>query len=226
MKLFGFKKENRRLFLTIFGIKMNFVLPFGGNNKIIIVDKKGKEHRVPFIFGIKTHFHGSNAILKVYSPMPRFIKCDFTFDDNSVIEIGSSDDYIREMEVMTEAKGSELIIGKNFGLKDGYFLFHKKENNKIEIGNDTKARYLTVRTCDGHKIRDLNTNEIINPDGDIKIGNNVWLTGFNTILKNVIIPDYTIVANHAVVTKAFTEPYTVIGGLPAKVVKRNVKWEF
>ena len=41
MSLFEFKKENRRLFLKIFGIKMNFVLPIGGNNKIILVKKDG-----------------------------------------------------------------------------------------------------------------------------------------------------------------------------------------
>lgn len=226
MELFEFRKENRRLFLKVFGIKLNFVLPFGGNNKIILVKQNGTEKRILGVKGVKVKFHGSNAIFKVYEPIPHFIKCKFTFADNSLISIKSSTDDIRKLEVMTEAKGSKLIIGENFGINSGYFLFYKKENNKIEIGDDCMfSKNITIRTCDGHNIRSIETGEIINEDKDIKIGNHVWLGQDVSILKGVEIPDNTIIAFKSVVTKRFSEENTILAGIPAKIVKTNVNWE-
>lgn len=226
MKLFDFRKENRRLFLKLFGIKLNFVFPFGGNNKIILVKQNGTEKRIFRVKGVKVKFHGSNAIFKVYEPIPHFINCKFTFADESLISIKSSNDDIRKLEVMTEAKGSQLIIGENFGINSGYFLFYKKENNKIEIGDDCMfSKNITIRTCDGHNIKSLETGKIINEDEDIKIGNHVWLGQDVSVLKGVEIPDNTIVGFKSVVTKKFTDKNTVIAGIPAKVVKTNVNWE-
>ena len=38
-------------------------------------------------------------------------------------------------------------------------------------------------------------------------------------MKNAQIPDETVVGIHAVVTKKFTEKYTALAGVPAKVIK-------
>lgn len=226
MSLFESKKENRRFFIKIFGIKMNFVLPFGGNNKIILVKKDGTEKQINSVNGVKIKFHGSNAVFKLYEPIPHFVKCKFTFADNSLISIKSSFDIIKNLEVMSEAKGSQLIIGKDFGINSGYILFHKKENNKIEIGDDCMcAKGITIRTCDGHKIKSLETGEIINEDKDIKIGNHVWLGQEVTVLKGSEVPNNTTVAFRAIVTKKFTDENTILAGAPAKVVKNNVNWE-
>lgn len=205
---------------------MNFVLPFGGNNKIILVKKDGTEKRIHSVKGVKIKFHGSNAIFKIYEPIPHFVKCKFTFADNSLISIKQTFDVIKNLEVMTEAKGSQLIIGENFGINSGYILFHKKENNKIEIGDDCMfAKEITIRTCDGHKIKSLETGEIINEDKDIKIGNHVWLGQGVTVLKGSEIPNNTTVAFKSIVTKKFSEENTILAGSPAKVVKTNVNWE-
>ena len=97
MSLFESKKENRRFFIKIFGIKMNFVLPFGGNNKIILVKKDGTEKQINSVKGVKIKFHGSNAVFKLYEPIPHFVKCKFTFADNSLISIKSSFDIIKKI---------------------------------------------------------------------------------------------------------------------------------
>lgn len=205
---------------------MNFVLPFGGNNKIILVKKDGTEKRIYAVKGVKVKFHGSNATFKVYEPIPHFKKCNFTFADNSLISIKPTTDDIKNLTVMTEAKDSQLIIGEEFGINSGYFLFHKKENNKIEIGDDCMfSKNITIRTCDGHKIKSLETNEVINDDKDVKIGNHVWLGQDATVLKGSEIPNNTIVAYKSIITKKFTEENTILAGSPAKVVKTNVNWE-
>lgn len=60
----------------------------------------------------------------------------------------------------------------------------------------------------------------ISNKGDIKIGNDVWIGLNASILYGVTIGDGAIVAANAVVTRD-VEPYSVVGGVPAIVVKRR-----
>ena len=53
----------------------------------------------------------------------------------------------------------------------------------------------------------------------ITIGNDVWIGGNSTILPGVTIGDGAVVAAGAVVTKD-VEPNTIVGGVPAKVIKK------
>lgn len=60
----------------------------------------------------------------------------------------------------------------------------------------------------------------------IKIGNNVWVGANVNIYKGTIIPNGTVIAANSVVRGVFTEENTLIAGSPAKVIKRDVKWEW
>ena len=54
--------------------------------------------------------------------------------------------------------------------------------------------------------------------GDIIIGNDVWIGAKSTIMSGVKIGDGVIIAAGALVTKD-VEPYSVVGGNPAKHIK-------
>lgn len=56
--------------------------------------------------------------------------------------------------------------------------------------------------------------------GDIIIGNDVWIANNVTILSGVTIGDGATIANGAVVVKD-VEPYTLVGGVPAKPIKQR-----
>ena len=56
---------------------------------------------------------------------------------------------------------------------------------------------------------------------EVIIGNDVWIGTRVIILPGVKIGDHSIIASGAVVTKSFDE-YSVIGGVPAKLLKRRV----
>jgi virginiamycin A acetyltransferase len=56
--------------------------------------------------------------------------------------------------------------------------------------------------------------------GDIVIGNDVWIGYEAVVLSGVHIGDGAIIGSRAVVTKDVA-PYTVVGGIPAKEVKRR-----
>lgn len=55
-------------------------------------------------------------------------------------------------------------------------------------------------------------------DGDVIIEDGVWCGAGVTILKGVTIGRDSVVAAGAVVTKSFP-PYSIIGGVPAKLIK-------
>ena len=55
----------------------------------------------------------------------------------------------------------------------------------------------------------------------VRIGNNVWLGSYATILKGVTIADNSVIAAHSVVTKN-VEGNTVYAGFPARPVVRDI----
>jgi len=56
--------------------------------------------------------------------------------------------------------------------------------------------------------------------GDIVIGNDVWIGFEAVIMQGVRIGDGAVIASRAVVTKD-VPPYTIVGGVPAKALKRR-----
>lgn len=67
-----------------------------------------------------------------------------------------------------------------------------------------------------HKFGNLDEHD----DGaDVVIGEKCWIGMNVVILPGVVLGDNTIVAAGSVVTKSFTDGYSVIGGVPAKKLK-------
>ena len=91
----------------------------------------------------------------------------------------------------------------------------------IKIGNGVMiSRNVAIRDSDSHQL--LNDNH--NPTQPIVIGNHVWIGMNVTILKGVTIGDGAVIAAGAVVNRD-VPPHTLVGGVPAKVLKENVEWK-
>jgi virginiamycin A acetyltransferase len=54
--------------------------------------------------------------------------------------------------------------------------------------------------------------------GNVIIGNDVWIGSNVTIMSGVTIGDGAVIANNSHVVKN-VEPYTLVGGNPAKLIK-------
>lgn len=59
---------------------------------------------------------------------------------------------------------------------------------------------------------------------DITIGDRVWIGSHAQIYKGVRIADGCIVAGGSVVTSSITEPGCLVGGVPARIIRRDVTW--
>ena len=90
----------------------------------------------------------------------------------------------------------------------------------VEIGSDfTCGRDVIIRSYDGHTIN----QEGYKISEPIKIGKHVWIGQGAMVLKGVTIGDGAIIAAGALVTKD-VPAYCIAGGVPAKVIRENVKW--
>lgn len=85
-----------------------------------------------------------------------------------------------------------------------------------------------VAIGDGVLIRDTDDHDLCydgyRKSAPVVIGDHVWIGQRATILKGVTIGDGAVIAAGAVVTKD-VPANTVVGGVPARVLKSNVKWK-
>lgn len=61
-------------------------------------------------------------------------------------------------------------------------------------------------------------------NGNIVIGNDVWIGMSAKIMSGVVIGDGAVIASNSVVTKN-VEPYSIVGGNPAKLIKKRFDLE-
>jgi acetyltransferase-like isoleucine patch superfamily enzyme len=61
-------------------------------------------------------------------------------------------------------------------------------------------------------------------NGDIQIGNDFWIGMSVKIMSGVKIGDGAVIGAHSLVTKN-VEPYTIVGGNPAKIIRKRFSCE-
>lgn len=109
--------------------------------------------------------------------------------------------------------GKNITIGKDVFINSGC---HFQDQGGIEIGDGALIGHNVVLATINH---DLNPKENRkNHYAPIKIGAHVWIGSNATILQGVTIGDWAVVAAGAVVTQD-VPAMTVVGGVPAKVLK-------
>ena len=84
---------------------------------------------------------------------------------------------------------------------------------------------IDVRTGDSHSIISSETGERLNYEKDIIIGDHVWVAAHSYLLKGAIIGDNSVVATGSIVAGEFPDSNIIIGGSPAKIIKRGVTWD-
>lgn len=107
-----------------------------------------------------------------------------------------------------------LIIGKFCSIACGArFLFNSANHTLHSLANYTFPLFFEEWGLDKKDVTSAWDNK-----GDIVIGNDVWIGYEAVVMAGVHIGDGAIVAARAVVTKD-VEPYTIVGGVPAKAIR-------
>ena len=111
----------------------------------------------------------------------------------------------------------KLFIGDNVTINRNVFITAR---DNIYIGNDVLIGQNSIINSGSHEFSNLDIS--INAQGHsadkIIIGNDVWIGANCSVLKGVKIGDGAVVGAGSVVTKDI-EPYTIVGGIPAKKIK-------
>ncbi len=112
--------------------------------------------------------------------------------------------------------GDRLKIGKFCSIACGAkFLFTSANHAMRSLSTYPFPIFFEEWGLDARDIRSAWDNK-----GDIVIGNDVWIGYEAVILSGVTIGDGAIIGSRAVVTKD-VPPYTIVGGVPAKSIRRR-----
>ena len=112
--------------------------------------------------------------------------------------------------------GDKLKIGKFCSIACGAkFLFTSANHAMRPLSTYTFPIFFEEWGLDVSEIRSAWDNK-----GDIVVGNDVWIGYEAVILSGVTIGDGAIVGTRAVVTRD-VPPYTIVGGVPAKSIRKR-----
>lgn len=112
--------------------------------------------------------------------------------------------------------GDKLIIGKFCSIACGAkFLFTSANHKMSSLSTYPFPIFYEEWGLDAKDIRNAWDNK-----GDIIIGNDVWIGYEAVIMSGVTIGDGAIIGTRAVVTKD-VPPYTIVGGVPAKPIRKR-----
>lgn len=109
-----------------------------------------------------------------------------------------------------------LIIGKFCSIACGVkFLFNCANHTLKSLSTYTFSLFY-----EDWELEKSNVASACDNKGDIVIGNDVWIGFEAVILAGVKIGDGAIIGTRAVVTKD-VPPYSIVGGIPAKVIRKR-----
>ena len=112
--------------------------------------------------------------------------------------------------------GDRLEIGKFCSIACGAkFLFTSANHSMVSLSTYPFPIFFEEWGLD---VRDITS--AWDHKGDILIGNDVWIGFEAVILSGVTIGDGAIIGTRAVVTKDIP-PYTIVGGIPAKPIRKR-----
>lgn len=239
MILLGYKKDVDYCFGargTIVGVDGSYVDIYGneivGSNRKIKFSFSGKNNKI--IIGQNINVEGD-----------LHIRC---LGNGHLIKIGNENKFIGNSVVTMHNHESKIIIGhKCIFRKNDISCFEKScieiESN-CDFGVDTKlvsspnSKVMIKQDCmfswgiqvisgDGHAIFDLHTNERINSGYEehiskIEFGEHVWVGARATILGGAI-GDGCVIGAQSLVKAKFPNN-TIIAGIPARVVKKDIAW--
>ena len=145
----------------------------------------------------------------------------------------------RLIRIIMFKKGVYCKYGKGCVFKEGFFADEETvvgnynffgrftTITKANIGSYCSiAPFVTIGPGE-HDLGSVSTSERLNAykthkqsltDGDVFIGNDVWIGTNVVVLRNVRIGDGAVLAAGSIVTKD-VPPYAIVGGVPAKIIR-------
>ncbi|KAF0130481.1 MAG: transferase hexapeptide repeat containing protein [Bacteroidetes bacterium] len=150
------------------------------------------------------------CFLKNIIKNPNILVGDFTYYD----DFENVENFEKNVKYLFDFTGDKLIIGK-FCMIASNVQFIMNGGNHL-----TNALTSYPFAIFGNGWENAMNGKSYPNKGDINVGNDVWV-GYNaTIMAGVTIGDGAIIATNSTITKD-VEPYTIVGGNPANLIKKR-----
>lgn len=117
---------------------------------------------------------------------------------------------------------SEISLGENVVIRPGCMFFADKQGGYIEIGDNVLFGSGVHIYTNDHAFADKTkpiSEQGYTPSAPVIIKMGAWCGANSVILKGVTIGENSVVAAGAVVTRD-VPPYSVVAGVPAKIIKQ------
>ena len=179
------------------------------------------------IKGLDISIQGDNNHITIGHPNKSFKDCKFIIRaNNATYDIGDVNFMHKATIVSAWGNNQQFYFGDNSDCNE-LSVFLMEENTSVVIGKDTiMSTGITIRPTDIHTIIDIESEEVINKTKHpVIIGEHCWISQGVTFLKGARIPNNTIVGAQSLVTKEFTTEDTIIAGVPAKQIRKGVRWD-
>ena len=154
---------------------------------------------------------------------PEYISVGKDVIINKYVAITAIDKYraIVNSQYITQKFHPYIEIGD--GTNIGAFN-HISSINKIVIGKGVlTGKWVTIVDHNHGKLDDLSIMPVrreLYSNGPVVIEDNVWIGEKATILSNVRVGEGSVIGANSVVTKDIP-PYSIVAGIPAKVIRMN-----
>lgn len=144
--------------------------------------------------------------------------------NNNKIIVGENVNIGPKCSLCIEGNNCKISIGSGSTFTQIVHINVQEDNCEINIGDDCMfSNNIILRTSDSHPIYDLDTNNRLNSAKSVTVGKHVWIAPHSTIFKGSSIGDGAFIGSNTLVTKHIPENCLAVG-MPAKVVKSNIKW--
>ena len=191
-------------------LRFNLYRPFLRRSSLISFIGSGSKIHYGRYFSIGASANiGAQVVIRCLSKKGVVVGDNFTIRDSSKIDC---------IGVLSEPSEG-LSIGNHVGISENCFI---QVRAFLEIGDDVIIGPNSTIITENHRFDDPEI--AIRLQGTerkgVVIGKNVWIGAGCTVLDGVNIGDNAIIAAGAVVVSD-VPPYTIFGGIPAKLIKRR-----
>lgn len=195
-----------------------------------------------------TGSHGSGNRLEIGGGATTKLRHVDVRGDDNVVTIGQGS-WMRDVRIFIRGNANRIVVGERveFGgpgnlwvegdhgelrIGDGCTIEHSGtlavlEGRNLSLGADCMiASEVEVRTGDSHEMFELaDGGARMNQGSPVAIVDHVWMGKRAIVLKGVEIASGCVVGIGSVVTRSVMEPDSVLAGNPARVVRRDVRWQ-
>lgn len=171
--------------------------PLAGEEMIAFMRSQSEATR-PLLFDLNTTYHSPDEVRALFSAITQH----------------EVDDTFRLFPPFYTDFGQNIHVGRNVFINA---CCQFQDQGGIFIGDDCLIGHSVVMATLNHGLKPSERQSLTHKP--IRIGRDVWIGAHATILGGVVIGDNAVVAAGAVVNRDVPAD-TVVGGVPARVIKR------